>query len=117
TANAHGTYSGTGGIVLSFTGSATDPSSVDTTAGFTFHWNFGDGNASTSQNPTHVYTASGSYAITFTATDKDGATGTATTTASIHPAVAVPHTTATRTVNEGSPLTLTGSVSGGATPL
>ena len=83
TPTPHGTYSGTGGIALSFTGSATDPGTVDTASGFTFHWNFGDGSGSTLQNPTHVYSASGSYAVTLTATDKDGGTGTGTTTAAI----------------------------------
>ena len=32
--------------------------------GKTFLWNFGDGTTSTSQNPTHVYTQSGTYTVT-----------------------------------------------------
>ena len=36
-------------------------------------WDFGDGNASTEQNPSHVYAAVGSYTVTLTATDDDGA--------------------------------------------
>lgn len=35
-------------------------------------WNFGDGNTSTSQNPTHDYTSSGDYTVTLTATNQNG---------------------------------------------
>ena len=37
-------------------------------------WDFGDGNSSTSQNPSHGYAAAGSYAVSLTVTDDDGAT-------------------------------------------
>ena len=40
-------------------------------------WDFGDGNSSTEQNPVHSYAASGSYAISLTVTDDDGATSSA----------------------------------------
>ena len=43
TATESGPTSGTTGTALSFTASATDPSTVDTAAGFTYNWNFGDG--------------------------------------------------------------------------
>ncbi|WP_167855236.1 GEVED domain-containing protein [Hymenobacter wooponensis] len=36
-------------------------------------WNFGDGTTSTLQNPSHQYTAAGSYAISLTATNAIGA--------------------------------------------
>ncbi|NIN33615.1 MAG: PKD domain-containing protein, partial [Gammaproteobacteria bacterium] len=35
-------------------------------------WDFGDGNTSTLQNPTHTYTAMGSYTVTLTATNQFG---------------------------------------------
>jgi len=35
-------------------------------------WSFGDGNTSTSQNPTHVYVAEGSYTVTLTASNTGG---------------------------------------------
>jgi PKD repeat protein len=35
-------------------------------------WNFGDGNTSTLQNPTHTYTASGVYTVSLTATNAFG---------------------------------------------
>jgi len=35
-------------------------------------WDFGDGSTSTSQNPSHTYTASGTYAVTLTATNAFG---------------------------------------------
>lgn len=36
-------------------------------------WDFGDTNTSTDQNPTHTYAAPGSYDVTLTVTDNDGA--------------------------------------------
>ena len=36
-------------------------------------WDFGDGNTSTAQNPSHAYAASGTYAVSLTVTDDDGA--------------------------------------------
>lgn len=39
-----------------------------------YSWNFGDGNSSTEENPTHVYDAAGSYQVVLTATNSEGTT-------------------------------------------
>ncbi len=38
-----------------------------------WHWEFGDGTTSTEQNPAHTYENAGSYTVTLTATNADGA--------------------------------------------
>jgi len=38
-------------------------------------WDFGDGNTSTAQNPSYTYGAEGTYSVSLTVTDNDGATG------------------------------------------
>lgn len=43
----------------------------------TYLWQFGDGETSTSENPTHIYTHDGTYSVTLTA---EGPCGTATVT-------------------------------------
>lgn len=37
-----------------------------------WHWAFGDGNTSTTQNPSHVYSAAGTYSVTLTASNALG---------------------------------------------
>jgi hypothetical protein len=78
--------------VASFTYSPPDPQVNDTitfdasgssdTDGtiVSYLWDFGDGETSTSQNPTHAYNQEGSYNVTLTITDNDGLTDTATAT-------------------------------------
>ena len=39
---------------------------------YTCHWDFGDGNSSEEQNPTHTYTTVGVYTTIFTVTDAEG---------------------------------------------
>ena len=48
-----------------------------------WHWTFGDGGASTAQNPAHTYTADGDYNVTLQVTDDDGAADSNTQTVSV----------------------------------
>jgi hypothetical protein len=88
TVSAGGPYVGNIGALIAFVGLVTDPSVADSTAGFSFLWNFGDGSTSTSLTPSHSYAAAGTYNVSLSATDKDGATTTATTTALVNVPVA-----------------------------
>jgi hypothetical protein len=66
-----------------YTFTATDPGSADQAAPFTYQIAWGDGTTQTVQGPgagmqvTHTYDSPGNYAVTVTATDKDGATAPA----------------------------------------
>ena len=42
-------------------------------------WNFGDGQTSTKQNPSHLYAASGNYTVSLTVTNSGGCSATSTT--------------------------------------
>ena len=44
--------------------------------GLTYSWNFGDGNTSTEEAPSHTYSADGSYTVQLTVTDATGAADT-----------------------------------------
>ncbi|WP_084724617.1 PKD domain-containing protein [Streptacidiphilus melanogenes] len=60
-------------LTENFTGSATGG-----TAPYTYSWNFGDGATSTAQNPSHTYSAAGTYTATLTVTDSASPANTAT---------------------------------------
>jgi len=58
------------GMTANFTDTSTD---TDGTVS-AWLWNFGDGTTSSDQNPSRTYTAAGTYAVSLTVTDDDGAT-------------------------------------------
>jgi gliding motility-associated-like protein len=53
------------------------------TGPYTYTWDFGDGGSSTLMNPTHDYTATGTYTVKLTVTDAHGCTNTITKVAYI----------------------------------
>ncbi|MDH7513965.1 MAG: PKD domain-containing protein [Clostridiales bacterium] len=60
-------------LTVNFTGSASGG-----VAPYSYSWNFGDGSSSTAQNPSHTYSATGSYTATLTVADKNSASSSAT---------------------------------------
>jgi alpha-tubulin suppressor-like RCC1 family protein/chitodextrinase len=79
-ANPGGPYTGYVGEPVFFDGSG----STDLEGGIvTYHWYFYDENTGSGPNPTHSYTSAGTYSVSLTVTDNDGATDTAFTSAVI----------------------------------
>ncbi len=79
-ADANGPYSGTTGMLISFdSNGSTDPDGSIVS----FSWNFGDGTSATGATASHAYTAEGSYNVTLTVTDNDGAMDSASTTVTV----------------------------------
>jgi vibriolysin len=64
--------SSTSGLTANFTDASTDSDGTIVS----WAWNFGDTNTSSSQNPSHTYASSGTYTVSLTVTDDDGATDT-----------------------------------------
>jgi PKD repeat protein len=80
---------------VTLSGSATDPSGADTSAGFSPTWAFGDSSTGTGFSVTHSYTLPGVYTATLTVTDKDNGSRSASTQVTV--------------VNRPSALTYTGA--------
>ncbi|MEO8609209.1 MAG: choice-of-anchor Q domain-containing protein [Chloroflexota bacterium] len=55
-----------------------------------YAWDFGDGAASTDQNPAHIYTAAGSYTVILTVTGTDATTSAAQAVINVTAPVVVP---------------------------
>jgi PKD repeat protein len=79
-AQANGPYTGAPGAGVSF--SSAGSSDPDGTIA-SYAWQFGDNSSSTEANPTKSYAAAGTYPVTLTITDNQGATSSAQTTATI----------------------------------
>jgi PKD repeat protein len=60
------------GLTVAFTDTSTDANGTIASRS----WNFGDSTTSTAANPSKTYTTAGTYTVTLTVTDNDGATNT-----------------------------------------
>ncbi|HVQ39604.1 MAG TPA: PKD domain-containing protein, partial [Pyrinomonadaceae bacterium] len=79
-ANPGGPYGGAPGALVQFNGGgSSDPDGAVTN----YVWTFGDGTSGLGVAPTHVYPLAGTYTVTLTVTDNQGATASATTTVNI----------------------------------
>jgi len=63
------------GLNCNFTSTSSDPDGSIAS----YSWTFGDGSASTAQNPSHSYGATGGYSVTLRVTDNQGAQSPVTT--------------------------------------
>jgi PKD repeat protein len=66
-------------LTCSFTSTSNDPDGSITS----YAWTFGDGVTSTAQNPSHTYTAGGTFTVTLTVTDNQSATGNVSHTVTV----------------------------------
>ncbi len=80
TAVANGPYTGQTGQDVAFSSAGSSDSDGTITS---YSWDFGDGGSATTANPTYAYATASTYTVTLTVTDNEGATDTATTSATI----------------------------------
>lgn len=81
--------------------------------GDTFSWNFGDGGTSTAENPTHSYSASGTYTVSVTGTDSNGVSKSGSFTMTVDPTPSASISENRTYVDVGVPVSFTASLSGG----
>lgn len=67
--DANGPYHASPGEEIQFTGTAENGNPP-----YVYHWNFGDGDTSDEQNPTHSYDVKGNYTVVLSVTDSDDIT-------------------------------------------
>lgn len=106
--------SGQAPLTVNFSGRATGGVSP-----YTYSWNFGDGQSSTSQNPSHTYTLTDSYVATLTVKDSQGAQASDSMTVSVTQTADPLTVLASASPTAGlAPLSVsfTGSASGGTSP-
>ena len=99
---------------VSFTGSATGGSEP-----YTYNWDFGDGNSSTDQNPSHTYSEEGDYTVIFTITDDSSQHDTDSIIINASEETDPLETSCSASPAEGEipfEVTFTGSASGGTAP-
>ena len=66
-------------LACTFTSTSSDPDGTISA----YSWAFGDGATATAQNPSHTYAAAGSYGVTLTVTDNQGATSSVSHTVTV----------------------------------
>ena len=83
----NGPYSGEEDSPISFSSAGSnDPEG----GSIEYRWDFGDGQTSTSANPSHTYEEAGTYTVTFSVTDNQGVTNIATTSCTVEAAPGFP---------------------------
>lgn len=99
------------GVPTQFTStSTTNPSGQTITS---YLWNFGDGQTSTQQNPTHTYATPGSYTVTLTvACGENTCTNTKTQTLNVQSSMAT-NITGDNSICQNNTITLNANATGG----
>ncbi|HVQ01578.1 MAG TPA: PQQ-binding-like beta-propeller repeat protein, partial [Candidatus Thermoplasmatota archaeon] len=97
-AETNGPYYSLTNQSVNFTGSATGGYKP-----YTWHWDFGDGDTSKEQNPTHTYSSIGNYTVTLMVTDNTSNTSIDTTWAWIQTTNTPPNTPMITGPSKGKP--------------
>lgn len=88
---------------ISFTNSSTG------TGTLSYEWWFGDGTASTAENPVHLYASTGSFTVTLIAKNNNGCTDTLVKTSAINIGTVAANFSAPLTICEGASFQITNS--------
>ncbi len=95
-------------------GTAVNFNNTSTSSSTGWLWNFGDGNTSNLQNPSHVYAAPGTYTVTQTISSGTSCPGTATQVVTVNPFPVLAYTVTPACANANVTIANTSSISSGS---